>query len=259
MALLEQDIHAIQNKPLHGKVALVTGSSRGIGAEIAKELAAHGATVIINYVSNAERAQQVADEIREFNPNVAVIQGDVSKPEGIESLYNELQEKFGKVDILVNNAGITRDSRFIKMTAEQWNEVIQTNLSSVFHLTKKVLPSMIEQNYGRIVNISSIIGQAGGFGQTNYSAAKSGMIGFSKSLAQETAKFNVTVNCVCPGYIFTEMISTVPEKVQEKLIAKIPLGRFGQADEIAKAVRFLVVDGDYITGQCINVNGGMYM
>jgi acetoacetyl-CoA reductase len=259
MALLEQDIQTLQNKPLFGKVALVTGSSRGIGAEIAKELAGQGATVIINYVSNADKAQQVAEEIREFNPNVYLVQGNVSNREDIDRIHEEVCEKFDKVDILVNNAGITRDSRFVKMSAEQWEEVIQTNLSSIFYMTKKFLPEMIEQNYGRVVNISSIIGQAGGFGQTNYSAAKAGMIGFTKSLAQETAKNNVTINCVCPGYIFTEMVAAVPEKVQEKIVAKIPMGRFGKAEEVAKAVRFLVVDGDYITGQCINVNGGMYM
>jgi acetoacetyl-CoA reductase len=259
MALMEQDIQVLKNKPLFGKVALVTGSSRGIGADIAKELAGQGATVIINFVSNAEKAQQVAEEIRGFNPNVHLVQGNVSNREDIDRIYEEVREKFDKVDVLVNNAGITRDSRFVKMTAEQWEEVIQTNLSSIFYMTKKFLPEMIEQNYGRVVNISSIIGQAGGFGQTNYSAAKAGMIGFTKSLAQETAKNNVTINCVCPGYIFTEMVAAVPEKVQEKIIAKIPMGRFGKTEEIAKAVRFLVVDGDYITGQCINVNGGMYM
>jgi acetoacetyl-CoA reductase len=259
MALLEQDIRTLQNKPLYGKVALVTGSSRGIGADIAKELALQGATVIINYVSNEERARNVVEEIQEWNPNVHLVQGDVSNREEIDRMYEEVRERCGKVDILVNNAGITRDARFVKMTAEQWEEVIQTNLSSIFYTTKKFLPDMVEQNYGRIVNISSIIGQAGGFGQTNYSAAKAGMVGFTKSLAQETAKNNVTVNCVCPGYILTEMVAAVPEKVKEKIIAKIPMGRFGKTEEIAKAVRFLVVEGDYITGQCINVNGGMYM
>lgn len=259
MALLEQNLQTVKNQPLAGKVALVTGSSRGIGADIAKELAAQGATILINYVANAARAEQVAEEIRSYNPQVFLIQGDVSQPEEIERMYAELHENFERVDILVNNAGITRDSRFINMSADQWEKVIQTNLNSIFYMTKKFLPDMIEQNYGRIVNISSIIGQAGGFGQTNYAATKAGMIGFTKSLALETAKYNITVNCVCPGYIFTDMVAAVPEKVQEKIIAKIPLGRFGKTEEIAKAVRFLVVDGDYITGQCMNVNGGMYM
>lgn len=247
------------HKILQDRVVLVTGGSRGIGAEIAKELAAQGATVAINYVSNANRAQEVVREIEAYNTKVTAVQGDVSNPDDLKKVYQEVMETYGKIDILVNNAGITRDAKFVNMTEEQWNEVITTNMNSVFHLTKLVLPNMIEQNYGRIINISSIIGQAGGFGQTNYSAAKAGMIGFTKSLALEVARYNITVNCVCPGYTFTDMVAAVPEKVQEKIIAKIPLGRFGTPKEVAKAVRFLVVDGDYITGQSINVNGGMYM
>lgn len=247
------------HKILQDRVVLVTGGSRGIGAEIAKELAAQGATVAINYVSNADRAQEVVREIESYNAKVTAVQGDVANPEAMKKVYEEVMETYGKIDILINNAGITRDAKFVNMTEEQWNQVITTNMNSIFHLTKLVLPNMIEQNYGRIVNISSIIGQAGGFGQTNYSAAKAGMIGFTKSLALEVARYNITVNCVCPGYTFTDMVAAVPEKVQEKIIAKIPLGRFGTPREVAKAVRFLVVDGDYITGQSINVNGGMYM
>jgi acetoacetyl-CoA reductase len=258
MALLERKIDAL-NKPLQGKVALVTGGSRGIGAEIAKELALHGATVVITYISNAERAQQVVQEIYEYNPNISAIQGDIARKEDNIRLVHQILEAHGTIDILINNAGITRDSRFINMTDEAWNDVISTNMNSLYYLTKQVLPQMTEQNYGRIINISSIIGQSGGFGQTNYAAAKAGMIGFTKSLALETARNNITVNAVCPGYTFTDMVAEVPEKVQEKITAKIPKGRFGTPLEIAKAVRFLVVDGDYITGQCINVNGGMYM
>ncbi|GAX90756.1 3-oxoacyl-[acyl-carrier-protein] reductase [Effusibacillus lacus] len=257
MSLLEQEVVSVQ--PLSGQIALVTGGSRGIGAEIAKELAAKGATVIINYAANQERAQQVLEEISAYNPNVYAAKGDVSNPEDVARFFDEILEDFGKIDILVNNAGITRDSRFVNMTDEQWHEVIGTNMNSLFYLTKIALPKMIEQNYGRIINISSIIGQSGGFGQVNYSAAKAGMIGFTKSLALEVARYNITVNCVCPGYTFTDMVAAVPEKVQEKIISKIPLGRFGQANEVAKAVSFLAVDGDYITGQCININGGMYM
>ncbi len=246
-------------KALSGQVALVTGGSRGIGAEIAKELARHGATVVINYVSNEERANEVVRDIQAFHTNVMAIKSDVSNPEDVRRLYDEVLNAYGKLDILVNNAGITRDSRFVKMTEQDWNDVIATNLSSVFHLTKLFLPKMIEQNYGRIINIASIIGQAGGFGQANYAATKAGMVGFTKSLALETARYNVTVNCVAPGYIFTDMVAVVSEKVQEKVISKIPMGRFGKADEVAKAVRFLAVDGDYITGETLSVNGGMYM
>lgn len=258
MVLLQKKMVDV-NKPLQGRVALVTGGSRGIGAEIAKELAQHGATVVINYVSNAERAEQVVSEIYEYNPNISAIQGDVTKSEDIRSLYDHILEAHGTIDILINNAGITRDVRFLHMTEEEWSDVISTNMNSLFHMTKQFLPQMIEQNFGRIINISSIIGQSGGFGQTNYSAAKAGMIGFTKSLALETARYNITVNAVCPGYTFTDMVAAVPEKVQEKITAKIPKGRFGTPAEVAKAVRFLTVDGDYITGQCINVNGGMYM
>jgi acetoacetyl-CoA reductase len=258
MSLLENEL-IIAHKPLKDQVALVTGGSRGIGAAVAKELAAQGATVVINFVSNADRAHEVMREISSYNPNVIALQGDVSNPQDVERMHASVMDTYGKIDILVNNAGITRDSRFVQMTLEQWNEVVCTNMNSLFHLTKQVLPQMIEHNYGRIINISSIIGQSGGFGQTNYAATKAGMIGFTKSLAQETARNNITVNCVCPGYTFTDMVAAVPEKVQDKITAKIPLGRFGDSSEIAKAVRFLAVDGDYITGQCINVNGGMYM
>ena len=204
------------HKILQDRVVLVTGGSRGIGAEIAKELAAQGATVAINYVSNADRAQEVVREISSYNSKVTAVQGDVSNPDAMKRVYEEVMETYGKIDILINNAGITRDAKFVNMTEEQWNEVITTNMNSLFHLTKLVLPNMIEQNYGRIINISSIIGQAGGFGQTNYSAAKAGMIGFTKSLALEVARYNITVNCVCPGYTFTDMVAAVPEKVQEK-------------------------------------------
>ncbi|MGZ4135396.1 MAG: 3-oxoacyl-[acyl-carrier-protein] reductase [Tumebacillaceae bacterium] len=258
MALLENELLA-SYKPLKDRVALVTGGSRGIGAEIAKELAAQGATVVINYMSNELRAQEVVKEISAYNPNVTAMQGNVSDPKEMKRLCETIMESYGPIDILVNNAGITRDSKFSSMTEEQWNEVLMTNMTSLFYLTKLVLPHMIEQNFGRIINISSIIGQSGGFGQTNYSTAKAGMVGFTKSLALETARYNITVNCVCPGYTFTDMVAAVPEKVQEKIISKIPLGRFGTANEVAKAVRFLAVDGAYITGQSINVNGGMYM
>lgn len=258
MELLEKKM-VDTHKPLQGKVALVTGGSRGIGAEIAKELASQGATVVINYVSNAERAEQVVREIYEYNPNVSAIQGDVTRCEDVFRICDHVLDAHGTIDILINNAGITRDNRFLNMSEEDWNDVISTNMNSLFNMTKQILPKMVEQNYGRIINISSIIGQSGGFGQTNYSAAKAGMIGFTKSLALETARYNITVNAVCPGYTFTDMVAAVPEKVQEKITAKIPKGRFGTPTEIAKAVRFLAADGDYITGQCINVNGGMYM
>ena len=165
---------------------------------------------------------------------------------------------FGKIDILVNNAGITRDKTFKKMSFEEWHKVIDTNLSSVFNTCKIALPSMLEQKYGRIINISSVIGQAGGFGQTNYAAAKAGLVGFSKSLALETAKGGVTVNCICPGYIATEMVKAMPENVREAIIAMVPMKKLGEPDEIAKGVVF-ICESEYMTGQCLNLNGGLYM
>lgn len=249
----------IRNKPLYGQVALITGASRGIGAGIAKELAMQGATVVINYLSNRECAEIIVDEITHNHGGVSAVQADVSKMEDIHQLYEQVMDEYGKIDILVNNAGITQDARLLNMTVVQWDEVIRTNLTGMFHLTKKVLPGMIQRNFGRIINISSIIAQSGGYGQTNYSAAKAGIIGFTKSLSLETARHNITVNAVCPGFIATDMVAAVSDKVKDKIKAKIPMGRFGEPAEVAKTVRFLVVDGNYITGQCININGGMYM
>ncbi|ATY84955.1 3-oxoacyl-[acyl-carrier-protein] reductase [Kyrpidia spormannii] len=257
MALAEEMV--VQGRVLAGKVALVTGGSRGIGAAIARELASLGATTVLNYCRSAEQAEALVRQLSEHNDRVAALKADVSQPEEIDRLWNEVSDRFGPIDILVNNAGITRDSRFLNMSAAQWEDVMHTNLDSMFHLTQRVLPSMIENGFGRIINVSSIIAQTGGFGQVNYSAAKAGIIGFTKSLALETAKYNITVNAVCPGFIWTDMVAAVPEKVQDKIKAKIPMGRFGLPEEVAKVVRFLVVDGDYITGQCLNVNGGMYM
>ncbi len=245
---------------VQGSVAIVTGGSRGIGAAIARELAANGANLVVNYHSSAEAAQSLVDDVQAtYKVKALAIQADVSLPEAARRLVRETAERFGRIDILVNNAGITRDRTFKKMTDEDWNQVIQTNLNSVYYITHAALPHLTESPAGRIINISSIIGQAGGFGQTNYSAAKAGLIGFTKSLALELAKTNVTVNSICPGFIETDMLAYVPEEIREQIKARIPQRRFGQPEEIAKAVSFLVKDGAYITGQCLNVNGGLYM
>lgn len=207
---------------LNGKVAIVTGGAKGIGKAITVALAQEGAKVVINYNSSKEAAENLVNELGKEGHDVYAVQADVSKVEDANRLVEEAVNHFGKVDILVNNAGITRDRTFKKLNREDWERVIDVNLSSVFNTTSAVLPYITEAEEGRIISISSIIGQAGGFGQTNYSAAKAGMLGFTKSLALELAKTNVTVNAICPGFIDTEMVAEVPEEVRQKIVAKIP-------------------------------------
>ncbi|RLL47121.1 3-oxoacyl-[acyl-carrier-protein] reductase [Oceanobacillus piezotolerans] len=243
---------------LQGKVAIVTGGSRGIGSVIAKELARNAVQVVVNYNSSVESANAVVQEIEEFGGKAACLQADVSNIDDASYLVESTIKSYGKVDILINNAGITRDRTFKKLSQEEWNEVINVNLNSVFNTTSKVIHPMLEQGYGRIINISSIIGQTGGFGQTNYAASKAGIIGFTKSLALETAKKGITVNAICPGFIETDMVEAMPEHVLDNMISAIPTKRLGQASEIADAVIFLA-NNSYVTGQCINVNGGLYM
>ncbi len=243
---------------LTGKIAVVTGGSRGIGAAIAKGLGREGATVIINYNHSHEKAQAVVEEIKTMGGSAIALQADISEAEATKVFIEKVLGDFGKIDILVNNAGITRDKTFKKMSFEEWHKVIDTNLSSAFNTCKIALPSMLEQKYGRIINISSVIGQSGGFGQANYAAAKAGLIGFSKSLALETARGGVTVNCICPGYIATEMVNAMPENVKEAIIAQVPMKKLGAPEEISKGVLF-ICESEYMTGQCLNLNGGIYM
>ena len=243
---------------LSGRIAVVTGGSRGIGAADAKGLGKEGATVVINYNHSQGEAETVVNEIKAMGSLAVALQADISDAEATKVFIEKALADFGKIDILVNNAGITRDKTFKKMSFEEWHKVIDTNLSSVFNTCKIALPSMLEQKYGRIINISSVIGQAGGFGQTNYAAAKAGLVGFSKSLALETAKGGVTVNCICPGYIATEMVKAMPENVREAIIAMVPMKKLGEPDEIAKGVVF-ICESEYMTGQCLNLNGGLYM
>ena len=244
---------------LKGKVAIVTGGSRGIGASIALELAKNGAKVVINYNIRRELADKVVAEINEFGGDAYAVQADVSESNEAAYLVQETINHYGKLDILVNNAGITRDSTFKKLSQEDWRKVIDVNLNSVYNNTSAALPYLLESDAGRIINISSIIGQAGGFGQTNYAAAKAGLIGYTKSLALELAKSNVTVNAICPGFIGTEMVQAIPEKVLAGIVEKVPQKRLGKPEEIARGVVFLCKDGDYITGQQLNINGGLYM
>lgn len=244
---------------LDNKIALVTGASRGIGKAIALELAREGATVALNYRSGEAEARAVADEIGSLSGNTMLVQANVSDKDEARSMVKRVIDNFGRLDVLVNNAGITRDRSMRKLTDEDWMEVINTNLNSVYFCTTAAMESMIAQKYGRIINISSFVGQAGNFGQANYSASKGGIIAFTKTAAIELAKYNVTVNALAPGFTLTDMLAKVPENVQDQIKAKIPMGRFGMPEEIAKAVLFLAAEGDYITGQQINVNGGVYM
>jgi acetoacetyl-CoA reductase len=242
--------------PLTGKMALVTGASRGIGRAIALELAHRGASVAVNYQSSQAAAESVAEEIRALGVDCILCQGDVSSTTEAHRVVESVLATWKRIDILVNNAGITRDKSLRKMMNEDWTQVINVNLNGTYYCTRAALPAMIEQKFGRIVNITSVIGQGGGFGQANYAASKGGVTAFTKTLALEMAKFNITANCIAPGYTETDMVAEVPENVLVKIRAMIPLGRLAKPEEIAKLAAFLVTDADYITGQEIAINGG---
>src|SRR6516164_1705166 len=241
---------------LEGRAALVTGASRGIGRAIALELAQEGANVAINYQSNDAKAQEVADAINKLGVTCLLAKANLANPQEARAMVKRVATQFGRLDVLVNNAGITRDKSLRKMTDEDWVEVIGTNLNGMFFCTSAAIPIMIEQIFGRIVNISSMNGQIGAFGQANYAASKGGIIAFTKTAALELAKANITVNTIAPGFTESDMFAKVPANIQEQIKGRIPVGRFAHPDEIAKAVTFLVADGAYITGQQINVNGG---
>ena len=237
------------------RVALVTGGTRGIGASISTGLKDAGYTVAAAYAGNDEKANAFKAET-----GIAVYKFDVSDFDAVQAAVKQIEADLGPIEILVNNAGITRDGTMHRMNAEQWQAVLDTNLGSCFNCCRAVIDGMRERKFGRIVNIGSVNGQAGQYGQVNYAAAKSGIHGFTKALAQEGAKFNVTVNAIAPGYIDTDMVAAVPPEVLEKIVAKIPVGRLGQADEIARAVTFLCCDaGAFVTGSTLSINGGQHM
>jgi acetoacetyl-CoA reductase len=237
------------------RVALVTGGTRGIGRAIVARLTADGFKVAAGYSGNEAAAQSCANDF-----GAMVVKGNVGVFEDCQRAAQAVEAELGPIEVLVNNAGITRDGVFHRMTQEQWSDVIRVNMDSIFNMTRQVIEGMRARNFGRIINISSINGQKGQAGQTNYSAAKAGMIGFTKALAQENAGKGVTVNCVCPGYTDTEMVQAVPEKIKAGIIAGIPMGRLGKAEEIAAAVAYLARDdGGWITGSTLTINGGQYM
>ncbi|HTX60235.1 MAG TPA: 3-oxoacyl-[acyl-carrier-protein] reductase [Verrucomicrobiae bacterium] len=243
-----------------GRVALVTGGTRGIGAAITKMLAENGASVAAGYSKGKESAEKFMGEMKGKGADVSVHQGRVDETDDCNRVVKEVLDHYGRIDYLVNNAGITIDKTVRKMTAEDWRQVLNVNLSGAFNMTKALLEHMIERGSGRIVNISSVIGETGNVGQANYAASKAGLFGFSKSLALEMAQRGITVNCVAPGFIETEMVAAIPEAALAKVVEKIPQRRLGRPEEVARVVRFLLEDeASYITGAVYDVNGGLDM
>ncbi len=238
------------------QIALVTGGVRGIGLAISRRLAERGVTVAAGYSRDTEAAKRFVDE----HPGASAHQGNIGSVDDCERVISEVLGQHGRLDILVNNAGITADRTVRKMSPEEWDRVVHVNLSGAFYLSRAILQHMLDRGSGRIINISSIIGESGNIGQANYAAAKAGLFGLTMSLAQETARKGITVNSVAPGYISTEMVAAVPPEAMEKVLAKIPVGRLGEPDEVARVVEFLAdPDSGFITGQIFSVNGGQYM
>ena len=244
----------------NAKVALITGATRGIGKQIALELASQGYNIALNYRKQNEELEALKKEIESQNVKCLTVYGDVSNYEDVEKFIKEIIKEFGKIDVLVNNAGITKDMLLMRMKKEDFEQVIDTNLVGTFNVTKNVVPYMMKARSGRIINISSVVGISGNAGQTNYSASKAGIIGFTKSLAKEIASRNILVNAVAPGFIETNMTDVLKDDVKQEIAKNIPLKRMGTAQDVANVVKFLASDdSSYITGQVINVDGGMLM
>ena len=245
---------------LKGKVAVVTGASRGIGREIALTLAAYGAAVAVNYNGSKEKAEEVVQQIRSADGMAVAIKASVSNAEDVESMMKAVMEQFGRIDILVNNAGITKDNLVMRMSEDDFDAVLDTNLKGTFYCMKQVYRIMLKQRFGRIINMSSVTGVVGNAGQVNYAASKAGIIGMTKSLARELGSRGITVNAVAPGFIETEMTDVLSDKVKQEMEGQIPLKRMGNVKDVAEAVAFLASDkASYITGQVLHVDGGMAM
>jgi 3-oxoacyl-[acyl-carrier protein] reductase len=243
-----------------GRKILVVGGSGEIGEDIVRALAEEGADVAIQFFRNQVEAEKVCDSVKALGRASVAIQGQIENAQSVQQMRDVLHEKFGKIDTLVNCAGINRDSLFAKMTDEQWDEVIGVDLSGVFRCTKAFVEEISASGNGRIITISSVVGVMGNIGQVNYAAAKSGVVGFSKALARELARYKVTVNVVAPGFISTTMVNKIPDKTKEKILAQIPMGRFGTSRDVAMSVVYLASpEADYITGTVLNLNGGMYL
>src|SRR5499433_727071 len=243
---------------LKGRTALVTGGSRGIGRAVALALAEEGADVAINYVSSEAADVDVAQNITKMGRRAILAQADVADYPDTYRMAQDVLKEFGHLDILINNAGVTSDKSFVKMDHASWRKVLAINLDGVFNCTKVLIDQMLKQNFGRVVNITSVIGQIGDFGQANYAASKAGVAAFTKSLAKELAGKGVTVNCVAPGFTETDMVTSIPEKVRQRLLDQIPLKRFGRVEEVARSVVYICsADGDYITGSELSINGGL--
>jgi 3-oxoacyl-[acyl-carrier protein] reductase len=243
-----------------GRVAIVTGGGRGLGRAIATRLAQEGANLVICYRSNDSAAEETAVRVREAGVRCELFKGDVSSPGDVEALFKSVGNAFGRIDILINNAGITRDNLMMRMKEEEFDEVLRTNLKGTYLCTRAALRPMVRARWGRIVNVSSVVGLVGNAGQANYAASKAGIIGFTKSVAREVAQRGITVNAVAPGYVETELTGRLPEKVKEQIRGQVPSGRFGEPEEVAEVVAFLVGEAaGYVSGQTIAVDGGMTM
>ncbi|MFC1992251.1 beta-ketoacyl-ACP reductase [Chloroflexota bacterium] len=245
---------------LQGKVALITGSSRGIGRAVAMAFAQEGADIVVNYLKSEQLARETVNEVRSMGRTALAIQADVTDYNQVQELVKRALDKFSKIDILVNNAGVNSDATLTRMSAEMWNEVVNVNLTGVFNSTKAAIGHMKERKSGRVINISSIVGQIGVVGTSNYAAAKAGVMGFTKAVAKEVIRYGITVNALALGYFDIGVLKRLPPKIQESILQQIPMGRFGEVKEITHPALFLASDGSsYITGQIIHVNGGYYM